>query len=69
MSAGDVLAEKIPPKEGKDGVSIYGEAIPKAEAMDISFALGKGVRLSRDGLKVLADVNGSPKVSPAANFT
>ena len=69
VSAGDVLAEKIPPKEGKDGVSIYGEAIPKAEAMDISFALGKGVRLSRDGLKVLADVNGSPKVSPAANFT
>ena len=65
MSAGDVLAEKIPPKEGKDGVSIYGEAIPKADAMDVTFVLGKGVRVSKDGLKVMADVNGNPRVSPS----
>nr|NJM01191.1 DUF342 domain-containing protein [Desulfobacula sp.] len=69
VSAGDVLAEKIPPKEGKNGISIYGEAIPKAEAMDITFTLGKGVRLSRDGLKVLADVNGNPKVTAGGEFS
>ena len=69
VSAGDVLAEKIPPKEGKDGVSIYGEAIPSPEAMDISFVLGKGVRLSKDGLRVMADVNGNPKVSPSGEFS
>ena len=69
VSAGDVLAEKIPPKEGKDGVSVYGEAIPKADAMDISFVLGKGVRVSKDGLKVMADVNGNPRVSPSGEFS
>lgn len=69
VSAGDVLAEKIPPKEGKDGVSIYGEAIPKADAMDVTFVLGKGVRVSKDGLKVMADVNGNPRVSPSGEFS
>ena len=69
VSAGDVLAEKIPPKEGKDGVSVYGEAIPKADAMDVTFVLGKGVRVSKDGLKVMADVNGNPRVSPGGEFS
>lgn len=68
VSAGDILAEKIPPKEGKDGVSVYGEAIPKADAMDVTFVLGKGVRVSKDGLKVIADVNGNPRVSPSGEF-
>ena len=63
MAKGDVLAEKIPPKEGMDGVSIYGDAIPGTEAVDISFNLGKGVRLSKDQLNVLADVEGNPKLN------
>ncbi|NOX32514.1 MAG: DUF342 domain-containing protein [Deltaproteobacteria bacterium] len=62
VAKGDVLAEKIPSKEGKDGVNIYGDQIPQAAAMDISFNLGKGVRVSRDKLKVLADVEGNPKL-------
>lgn len=69
VSAGDVLAEKIPPKEGKDGVSVYGDAILKTNAMDISFVLGKGVRLSRDGLKVISEVNGNPKVKPSGEIS
>ncbi|MCD4678642.1 MAG: FapA family protein [Desulfobacula sp.] len=63
MAKGDVLAEKIPPKEGMDGVSIYGDAIPGTEAVDISFNLGKGVRLSKNQLNVLADVEGNPKLN------
>lgn len=64
VSKGDILAEKIPPTEGKDGVNVYGDAIPRGEAMDISFNLGKGVRESSDGLKVISDTEGNPKVKP-----
>lgn len=64
VSDGDVLVEKIPPKDGKDGVNVYGDVIPNVKANDLSFVLGKGVRLSKDGLKVISEVNGSPKVNP-----
>ncbi|OGR11101.1 MAG: hypothetical protein A2097_08150 [Desulfobacula sp. GWF2_41_7] len=69
VSSGDVLAEKIPPKEGKDGVSVYGDAIPRTNAMDISFVLGKGVRLSNDGLKIISEVNGNPKAKPSGEIS
>ena len=69
MAKGDVLAEKIPPKEGKNGVTIYGDAIPKAEPIDISFNLGKGVRLSKDGLNALADVEGNPKLKQSGEIS
>lgn len=69
LEKGDILAEKIPPKEGKDGVNIYGDIIPKADAMDITFNIGKGVRLSKDELKVLADVEGNPKVKPGGEIS
>lgn len=64
VAKGDILAEKIPLKEGKEGVNIYGEAIPSVQAEDMSFFLGKGVRLSKDQLTVVADVDGIPKVEP-----
>lgn len=69
VSEGGVLAEKIPAKEGKDGVSVFGEAIPYIKAKDMAFILGKGVRLSRDGLKVLSEVNGNPKVKPTGELS
>ncbi len=65
----DILAEKIPPKPGKAGVSVYGEAIPCLEAEDIPFNLGKNVSLSEDELKVVADVAGNPKVSQTGEIS
>jgi uncharacterized protein (DUF342 family) len=62
VSEGDVLAEKIPPKEGKDGVNVYGDVIPQVDARDISFILGKGVRLSEDEKQVIASAEGNPKL-------
>ncbi len=61
VSQGDILAEKIPPKDGKDGISIYGDVIPKSEAMDISFNVGKNASVSRDGLRVISESDGNPK--------
>ncbi len=64
VSEGDVLAEKIPTKEGKDGVNIYGDALPWPGVMDLPLLAGKGARLSKDGLKLISEVNGCPKVAP-----
>lgn len=69
VAQGDVLAEKIPSKEGKDGVNVYGDAIVKSEAMDVQFHVGKGVRVSRDGLKVISEVEGNPKVKPTGEIS
>ncbi|MBU1193628.1 MAG: FapA family protein [Proteobacteria bacterium] len=63
VKQGDVLAEKIPPKPGKDGITVYGDTILKKAPADLSFRLGKNVSLSRDGLKVTSDVEGNPKLS------
>ncbi len=62
VKKGDILAEKIPPKEGKDGINIYGDTILKNDALDTEFTLGKGVSMSEDKLKVIADVEGNPKI-------
>jgi uncharacterized protein (DUF342 family) len=69
VEEGDVIAEKIPPKEGRDGVNVYGDTIPKADSEDISFNIGKGVHLSEDKLKVVADVKGNPKSKPGGELS
>ena len=61
VARGDILAEKIPVKTGKEGINVYGDIIPAAEPVDISFTLGKGVQLSKDEFQVIAAVDGNPK--------
>lgn len=58
IDAGTVIAEKIPPKKGKDGVDVHGEIIPSKEGDDVDFKLGENVELSEDGLKVLSSIEG-----------
>ncbi|MFH2093779.1 MAG: FapA family protein [Pseudomonadota bacterium] len=69
VAQGDVLAEKIPPKEGRDGVNIFGDVIPKKEARDLCFNLGKGVRGSTDGLKVISTTEGNPKFKTSGEIS
>lgn len=69
VSQGDILAERIPSKAGKDGVNVYGDVIPKAETEDMAFNPGKGVRISTDGLKAIAEVEGNPKVKPGGEIS
>ena len=58
-----VLVEKTPMKESAGGINIYGEEISVPPAADIKFKYDKGVKLSEDGLKILAAVNGFPRLS------
>ncbi|HCY86474.1 MAG TPA: hypothetical protein DHV36_15165 [Desulfobacteraceae bacterium] len=60
---GDILAEKIPPKPGKNGINVYGDTIHCRQGDDPSFRAGAGVRLSGDHLKAIADTDGNPKVN------
>lgn len=69
VAQGDVLAEKIPPKPGKDGINVYGDSIPQVEAMDVSFNVGKGVHVTRDELKVIADADGTPKLKQSGELS
>ncbi|SHJ43988.1 DUF342 domain-containing protein [Tepidibacter formicigenes] len=58
IEKGQVLAEKIPPKEGIDGINLKGEKIRANKGKDINFKLGKNVEISEDGLKVISKCKG-----------
>ncbi|MCK5165042.1 MAG: DUF342 domain-containing protein [Desulfobacula sp.] len=63
VEQGTVLAEKIPMVEARRGHTIYGDEIETIPGEDIVLKIGKGAKLSEDGFKVLADVDGFPKYS------
>jgi uncharacterized protein (DUF342 family) len=60
VKAGTVVAEKIPGKKGTAGIDIYGQPIPPPKAPDVKLQSGKGVTLSEDGLKAIANTDGRP---------
>lgn len=62
VAPGDVIAEKTPLEEGKDGFNIYGDPAPHIQANDIKIKLGKGVKLSESGVQVTAAIGGNPKL-------
>lgn len=57
---GDVLAEKIPSKEGKPGTNVYGESIPPKKGRDLRLPKGRNTEISEDGLKLIASISGVP---------
>ncbi|MCP3871727.1 MAG: DUF342 domain-containing protein [Desulfobacteraceae bacterium] len=57
---GELLAQKTPMKESKDGISISGIPIPVDEALDPIFVSGPGTEMSEDELSVFADIDGQP---------
>ncbi len=61
VDKGTVLAEKTPMVKSRCGQNIYGEEVEALAGNDIPLRLGKGAKLSEDGLKVLAAVRGYPK--------
>ncbi|WP_448531436.1 DUF342 domain-containing protein [Pseudothermotoga sp.] len=59
---GDVLAIKRKAFEGEDGVTVTGELVKVQEPKDINLAsfIGENVRLSPDGMQILANCDGQP---------
>jgi uncharacterized protein len=56
----EVLARKIPGEPGIPGKDVFGQDIPAPPTKDISFKLKKNVRLSEDGLEIIATAAGLP---------
>ncbi|MHB1652091.1 MAG: DUF342 domain-containing protein [Desulfitobacteriaceae bacterium] len=60
VQEGTVLARKIPGVPGQPGKDVLGRVIPVQAWKDFQFRLKKNVRLSEDGLEVLASCPGRP---------
>ncbi len=69
VAAGDILAEKIPAKDGRDGVDIFGDVVESVPPMDAELLCGKGVSLSENNLRAYADREGYPKLSPGGSIS
>lgn len=55
---GQVLAKKIPAKQGVPGRTVTGKLLPARNGRDQPLPLGKNVHAGDDGLSIIADVNG-----------
>lgn len=63
VAADDILAERIPPLEGVAGKNVFGNNMPVPPARDIKLKYKRGAKFSRDGLKIIARIDGEPKLS------
>lgn len=63
----DLLAKKIPGREGIPGKDIFGKEIPVQKMKDFKLKVKKNAYLSEDGLEVRAACSGTPK--KLANYT
>ncbi len=55
---GQILARKVPAEEGKPGRTVTGKLLPAKSGNDISFNIGKNVKLSDDKQTAIAEING-----------
>lgn len=60
VNKGDLLATKVPPVEGKEGMSVAGVPILVEVVLDPVFMGGSGTKLSEDGLSIFAALDGQP---------
>ncbi len=65
---GDLLVERIPPEEGKPGITVFGQYCAPVSSRDQQIWSGKGV-LSTDNLKFYAEHDGFPKLSGKTTLT
>jgi uncharacterized protein (DUF342 family) len=56
--AGQLLARKIPAEPGQPGRTVTGTVISATKGRDCEIFAGKNVKVSEDGLSVLAEING-----------
>ncbi len=54
----DVLAKKIPPKEGELGTTVTGEEIKPDPVIEAAFKPGENVKISEDGTELISEIEG-----------
>ena len=55
---GEPLAQKMPPERGKAGKTLFGRYLEAKNGKDIRLPLGKNVELDKDGVTIIASING-----------
>lgn len=55
---GQVLAVKIPATRGEPGTTVTGRELPAKDGKDVQLQPGKNVKISDDGMQLLAEING-----------
>jgi len=55
---GQILAKKIPYEKGTPGKTVTGKMLPAKNGHDIEIGIGKNVKLTEDGIKAVATING-----------
>lgn len=55
---GQPLAQKMPPERGKAGKTLFGRYLEAKNGKDIRLPLGKNVELDKDGVTIIASMNG-----------
>ncbi|WHH58963.1 FapA family protein [Petroclostridium sp. X23] len=58
VHAGDVLITVIPPTAGTPGKNVYGEEIPPISGKPVILPKGKNVKITENGLKLIAAIDG-----------
>ncbi len=62
FKAGQVLAEKISAVPGKEGRNVLGALLPAREGKTLTWKFGKGVEITPDNTKAIAQVDGHPAI-------
>jgi uncharacterized protein (DUF342 family) len=65
---GQVLAEIIPEQKGDDGVDVYGNITPAREVKRATFAHGRNLEISEDGLQLISMVDGHASLVEGSVF-
>jgi uncharacterized protein (DUF342 family) len=63
VKEGTLVAEKILGEEGQPGTDIFGQPVPPPRIRDLKLRYGKGIKLSKDGMRATAKTDGRPVLS------
>ncbi|MCD8039000.1 MAG: FapA family protein [Lachnospiraceae bacterium] len=65
---GQVLAEIIPAQKGQDGIDVLGKVSPAREVKKATFAHGRNLEISQDGLQLISMVDGHASLVDSTVF-
>ena len=69
VKTGDIIAKKTPPVYGKNGIDIFGNEIHVEKPVDIDLKCARGVKISNDKLKAIAQIDGMPHIDQRSVIT
>ncbi len=69
VTPGEVIAVKVPKKDGQDGWTVTGQVIPVKEPADCEICVKNGCELDKDGEQAIANMSGRPVVETTGNKT